>query len=290
MSRPTLGVLGLGRMGLPITQALLAAGYSVVAFDPEPHRVADAVGAGAVAAADEVAVAAAAEVLITVLPGSTEVGEVLPAALAALPPGGVWLDLTSSDPELVTRLAGDIPTVGAPMAGGPAAAQERRLQFYVGGPPAAVARVAPVLAELGTSEVVGDDVGAGYTAKLLANLLWFGQAVAVTEALLLGQALGVPPATLRATLGRGAGGSVFIDEYLDRLLDGDYLESFGIDRCVEELEILVDLAARHDVPVPVSTAVTRLYRDALRRYGAVAGELLAARLLEERAGRTLRRE
>jgi len=125
-------------------------------------------------------------------------------------------------------------------------------------------------------------------AKLLANLLWFGQVIAVSEALLLGQALGVAPSGLAATLSRSAGGSAFIDEHLQALLAGDYLEHFGIDRVVEELEILVSMAAENRIPFEVSTLVTRLHREALDRFGAVDGELLAARLLEEQAGRELR--
>jgi 3-hydroxyisobutyrate dehydrogenase len=77
---------------------------------------------------------------------------------------------------------------------------------------------------------------------------------------------------------------VFIDEYLDRLLTGDYLENFGIDRCVEELETLVRLADTRGVPFELSSLVARQHRDALERFGAVDGELLAAKLLEERAG------
>ncbi|HMH59408.1 MAG TPA: NAD-binding protein, partial [Galbitalea sp.] len=168
-------------------------------------------------------------------------------------------------------------------------AERGTLRFYAGGAPTVIDRVRPVLVALGTLDHVGDEIEAGYTAKLLANLLWFGQAVAVTEALLLGQALGLSPSVLRDQLAESAGGSVFIDEYLDRLLEGDYLASFGIDRCLEELEILVSLAQGAGVPFELSSTVARLHREALERFGAIDGELLAARLLEERAGRTLRR-
>jgi 3-hydroxyisobutyrate dehydrogenase-like beta-hydroxyacid dehydrogenase len=159
----------------------------------------------------------------------------------------------------------------------------------VGGAPDAVARALPVLDALGTHEVIGTDPGDGHIAKLLANLLWFGQVVAVTEALLLGQSVGLEPARLRVTLAASAGGSVFIDEYLDRLLDGDYLETFGLDRAVEELDTLASLARQEGVPFELSELVARLNGEALARFGAVDGELLAAKLLEERAGRTLRR-
>ena len=275
-----IGVFGLGRMGAPIARAL-AERWEVVSYDP------------VVAPGDPLAIAGTLDVLVTVLPGATEARASMSSLLPALPPGSLWLDLTSGDPRLPRELADltktqEIHVVGAPMAGGPSAAESKLLHFHVGGAPAAVARAIPILDALGTHEVIGDDPGDGYTAKLLANLLWFGQVVAVTEALLLGQSLGLAPRDLRRTLAAGAGGSVFIDEYLDRLLEGDYLESFGIDRCVEELEVLAGLAAAEGIPFELSSLVARLHREALERFGAIDGELLAAKLLEQRAGRTLR--
>jgi 3-hydroxyisobutyrate dehydrogenase len=276
-----IGVFGLGRMGAPIARALAEHG-EVVAYDP------------VVAPGDPVALAASLDVLVTVLPGAAEARDTLPPVLAALRPGSLWLDLTSSDPRVTLALAAGVKTqeidvVGAPMAGVPTAAERKLLRFYVGGAPAAVAHATPILDALGTHEVIGAGVGDGYTAKLLANLLWFGQVVAVTEALLLGQSLGLDPAALRGTLAASAGGSVFVDEYLDRLLEGDYLETFGLDRVVEELDTLAELAREADVPFELSSLVARLHGEALERFGAVDGELLAAKLLEERAGRTLRR-
>ena len=134
---------------------------------------------------------------------------------------------------------------------------------------------------------VGEEPGAGQGAKLLGNLLWFGQVVAVTEALLLGQAMGIPASTLRRTLAAGPAGSAFIDEYLDRLLAGDDLTDFSLARCVEELDILAEQAQAADVPFTLSNQVVTLHREALERFGSIDGELLAARLLEERAGRRL---
>jgi 3-hydroxyisobutyrate dehydrogenase len=289
----SVGVLGVGRMGLPVIRALLDAGHEVIAWDPDAVALARAASAGAAVADGVARAAASAEVLVTVLPGAREAAAVMAEALPALHSGSLWLDMTSNDPRDAERIAGlaaarGIDAVGAPMGGGVVAAVSGTLSFFVGGAESAVGRARPLLETLGSVDHVGDAVGSGYTAKLLANLLWFGQAVAVTEALLLGQSLGLAPATLRATLARGAGGSVFIDEYLDSLLDGDYLESFGIERCVEELDILASLARDAAVPFELSTLVGRLHREALERFGAVDGELLAAKLLEERAGRTLR--
>ena len=288
-----IGILGIGRMGLPIARKMVAAGQVVTVYDTDPVRSA-AAGTGVAESATHLA--EESDILITVLPGIAEAEEAMIGAsplVEALPAGALWLDLTSNDPR-VARAIGEraalrgIGAAGAPMAGGVAAAESGSIRFYVGGAPRSVDRARPVLELIGTVDYVGEEIEAGYVAKLLANLLWFGQVVAVTEALLLGRALGLSPNTLRDQLAGSAGGSVFIDEYLDRLLAGDYLETFGIDRCVEELETLVSLAQGSDVPFELSSTVARLHREALERFGAINGELLAAKLLEERAGGALR--
>lgn len=273
-----VGVLGLGRMGAPIAGRLGAAGFDVVSFDP-------LVGRPGVAA-----VAGASDVLLTILPGAAEVEEVAPAVFTAARPGTLWIDLTSNDPRVaedVERAADEhgIDFVGAPMGGGPREAAAGALRFFVAG--AAIDRAREVLGTLGTIDYLGIPVGAGYTAKLIVNLLWFGQVAAVTEALLLGQSLGLSPSTLRTLLPSTAAGSAFIDDQLDSLLRGDYLETFGIDRVVAELDILADLAQAGDVPFELSGTVTRLHHEALEKFGAVDGEMLVAKLLELKAGRQL---
>ncbi len=145
-----------------------------------------------------------------------------------------------------------------------------------------------LLEALGRIEHVGGH-GAGYTTKLLVNLLWFGQAVAVGEALLLARRAGIELDVLHRALNTSAAASEFLRRDLDALLDGDYLESFGLDRCVEELEAVVALADDLRVPFDLSATVARSYRAALSRFGSVDGELLAVALLEERAGLRLRR-
>jgi 3-hydroxyisobutyrate dehydrogenase len=214
-------------------------------------------------------------------------------ALETLRPGATWIDLTSAAPttgaELVARAhARGIECLDAPAGGGVDAAAHGALQLFVGGRLEVIERHRAMLELLGSVEHVGDH-GAGYTTKLLVNLLWFGQAVAVGEALLLARRTGIDLEVLQSALGRSAAASEFVRRDLDALLGGDYLESFGIDRCCEELATVVALADELAVPFELSGAVERAYRAALGRYGPVDGELLAVALLEERAGTRLRR-
>lgn len=286
-------------MGLPICARLVAADFRVAAYDIRSALQRSVENVGATWAADSAALAASVDIVITVLPGAAELEQAMAGptgVVRQLAPGSCWLDLTSNDPRVARTLAGlatagSIDSVGAPMGGGVDAAVSGALTFFVGGTASAIERVRPVLNALGGPDalrLVGADVHAAHTAKLLANLLWFGQAAATTEALLLGQSLGLDLRRLRTALGSSAGGSAFLDRHLDYLLAGDYLETFGLDRCVDELEIVTALAAEQGVPFELSALVTRLHEQALARFGAVDGELLVAKLLEERAGRQLR--
>lgn len=275
-----VGVVGVGRMGGPIARRLIDAGHQAVVHDV------DATAADGFATASARELAASSEVLLTVLPGTPE----LVALAAALDDvSGLWIDLTSADPREVAELAEGRRFVGAPMSGGPEGAASGALRFYAGGAAEHVAVGRDVLARLGEIVEVGPDPASGYTVKLLANLLWFGQSIAVAEALLLGQRVGLEPEALRALLADSPGGSAYLDRWAPRLLEGDYLRDFGLDRIVEELDAITGVAADFGIPFELSSLVARLHREALARYGPVDGELLATALLEERAGRQLRR-
>ncbi len=287
---PRVGVIGLGRMGAPIARRLVPH-FETSVFDQDLERASGIIGARPVASAAELA--AHVDVLVTVLPGPTEVRAALQGAgaLDALAPGSLWLDLSSSDPRVSDELAvrgaeRGVLSAAAPIGGGPAEAREGRLSFFLGVPAVAQARVREILAPLGAplEPVVGVTPGGAQLAKLLANGLWFGQALAVTEALLLGRAAGLEPGALRTILGQSAGGSVFLERHADALLTGDPMQDFGIDRVVEELETLESLAVEAGTAHDILTRVADLHRAALAAYGPADGELLGTRLLLDRSG------
>jgi 3-hydroxyisobutyrate dehydrogenase len=292
---PKIGLVGLGRMGRPICANLVRAGYPVLAADRRPEARGQAAGCRARWVPDVARLAAEADILITVLPGPGEVRALMADAAAGLRCGTTWIDMTSNSPAAVTRirdtlLARGVQVLEAPAGGGVAAARKGALQLLVGGEAEVVARhrdLLEVLARPGQVRHVGG-YGAGYTAKLLINLVWFGQAAATAEALLLGQASGLDLGVLRDVLADSAAGSDFIRHDLDALFAGDFMRTFGLDRCCEELRIATELARDHHLPFPVSESVAGLYRQALRRYGPADGELLAVALLEEQAGLRLR--
>lgn len=286
-------------MGLPIAGVLDRAGYVVTVYDRDPDRVLRAAGRGLRVAPSATEAIVGADVVLTVLPGATESESVMlgaDAVVESMGPASCWLDLTSNDPRAADRIARaaamrGIQAVGAPMGGGVEAAEAAELEFFVGGAQSARERVTPILYELARIDgvrVVGDDIGDGYAAKLLINLLWFGQVAAVSEALLLAERLGVSAGCMRQLIAGSAADSAFARRHLDRLLAGDDMATFGLRECVDELDILTALASVHRTPFEVSSVVARLHHEALERYGPVDGELMVARLLEERGGTVLR--
>jgi 3-hydroxyisobutyrate dehydrogenase-like beta-hydroxyacid dehydrogenase len=288
------GVIGVGSMGAPVAIAL-AESHEVSVFDADDVRLEAIASARVGVARSAAALVCASDVVVTVLPGPVETETVIRGVLDDLAPGACWLDLSTGDPRVTRRLADDLAArgigcVAAPMGGGPAAARARELHFTVAGEPSAVQRVGPLLECLsapGGADVIGGDPAEAQVVKLLSNLLWFGQVIAVTEAMLLGRAAGIDAASLRGMLAERSGSSVLLVRDYDAVLRGDYLASFGIDRVVEQLATLTSLAAELSVPFELSRLVEGTHRAALAAFGSVPGELLAARLLEERAGFSL---
>jgi 3-hydroxyisobutyrate dehydrogenase len=295
---PDIAFIGLGRMGTPMCAALVRAGYEVTATDKRAERERAATACGASWQDTPARAASAAGVLISMLPGPDEVRAAMlgeAGALKSLPAGATWIDMTSNSPAAVRpvreqAMRQGVEVLEAPAGGGIAAAREGTLQLFVGGEARVVERhraLLEVLGDPGRIVHVGGH-GTGYTVKLLVNLLWFGQAVASAEALLLGQRAGIDPAVLRDVLADSPAASTLIRSDIGLVFGGDYLASFGLDRICEELEAVTALAGQYQVPWELSDVVLRTYRRALARFGPADGELLAVSLLEDEAGDKLR--
>ncbi|MEP7022265.1 MAG: NAD(P)-dependent oxidoreductase [Actinomycetota bacterium] len=292
-----IGFIGLGRMGLPMCANLAAAGYTVIAGDARAELRDAVLECGAIWDGKLTELAARADILITMLPGPAAVTDVMSGSgvLAALPSTATWIDMTSNSPDAARPLAAaaharGIGVLDAPVGGGVPAARAGQLQLFVGGSSDLLDQCRPVLEVLAEPQHITHTGanGSGYLTKLLVNLLWFGHAVATAEALLLARRSGIDLDVLHQALAASAGSSAFVVSNLSSLLDGDYLASFELDRCCEELAAVTALARDLNMPSELMQQVEKTYQRALRRYGSVDGELLAIALLEEEAGILLR--
>ena len=274
---------------------LVRAGFEVTAFDIDADALARAVGSGVRAASDVTDCARGAEVLITMLPAPPQVEQVLlgeGGAIAALEPGSLAIDMSTSSTAVgaqVVRAARErgIEALDAPVAGQSIGARAGTLAIYVGGSVEAFERARPLFEAMGDPERVFHlgGHGAGYTVKLLLNLLWFIESVAVGEVLSVGVRAGVSLDKLHGALVGSPANSVFLERDVRMVLDdGDYDEAFPMRLVTKDLGLVVDLAREVGVPVELSALVEQIHRRARVAYGDEAGEISAVRLYEDLAG------
>jgi len=294
-----VGFIGLGQMGGPMSAHVLAAGHDLIVHDIRPDAAAHLIAAGARWADTPRQAADGREIVITSLPGPRQVEEVLlgqDGLLDGLEPGAIWADMSTSVPavaDLVRQRAEPrgVRVIDAPVSGMTAGAKAGTLQIFVGGDEPDYLTARPVLEAMGDPariRHVGQH-GAGYTVKLMLNLLWFAHLCATAEALSIGVGAGVDLAVLRDSLLVSPAASQFLAaDVLSVLKDGDYDEGFALALACKDLGLAVDLARATGVPAEVSALVEQIYRRARAQYGDYGGEMLPMKLLEDLTGRPLR--
>lgn len=291
--------IGLGHMGGHMCRHVIEAGFDVAAYDLDAGALDRAAATGARPAAGVAECVAGAEILITSLPGPPQVQSVLcgpDGAIAAMAPGSLVVEMSTSSLEVGRRAAAQAAAAGvrlvdAPVAGQTIGAQTGTLAIYVGGEAADFQRALPVLTAIGDPARIVHlgPAGSGYTVKLLLNLLWFVQCVASAEALTVGVRAGVPLDRLHSALVASPANSNFLERDVLALLErGDYDEGFSMKLVSKDLALAVELARDAGVPVELSALVEQIHRRARAAYGDDAGEMSAVRLYEDASGVALR--
>jgi 3-hydroxyisobutyrate dehydrogenase len=243
--------IGLGRMGLPMAGRLLDAGVSVRGTDlsPAARDAFAACGGTAVASAAEAARDAA--VVITMLPDGGAVRDALlgPAgAAAALAPGGLAIDMSSSAPLATRRLAADLAPLGialvdAPVSGGVRKAVDGSLAIMAGGAPHDFDRARPLLALMGSRVFATGDVGSGHACKALNNYVSAAGLQAACEAALVAGRFGVDPAVLVDVLNASTGRNNATElKMKPHILSGTFASGFSLGLMAKDLGIAADLA------------------------------------------------
>lgn len=291
---PVIGFVGLGNMGGPMARRLVAAGYEVRVFDLNAPVVEAVVTAGAKPATSAADAASGADLFLTSLPRPDDVEAVMAGpegALAALPSGSVWVDLTTNRRELVAELAADAPdgvaVVDSPVTGAVDGARAGTLTLFAGGADEDLDRVVPVLHRLGTVIRCGP-LGTGNVVKLVTNQLWFVAAAALGEGFAVGMANGVELDTLWHAIRNSVGDSFVARHDAPSIFAGHFDPSFTLDLCLKDLRLLADLQAEVGAELPMTDAARSAFRFAAERYGPDVGELHVARRVEDDAGLSMR--
>ncbi|ARJ04205.1 3-hydroxyisobutyrate dehydrogenase [Cnuibacter physcomitrellae] len=297
--RPTVGFIGLGSMGGGMTRNLQRAGFPLVVTDLRPESATELLAGGAVWADTAAQVAAASDLVITMLPTPRHVADAVSGpngVLDGIRDGGTWIDMSTSVPEVadaVRAAAADrgLRILDAPVSGMSVGAANGMLQIFIGGDADDVARLRPVFEAMGDPERilhVGGH-GAGYAVKLMINQLWFSHLVATAEVLAVGVKAGVDLGVLRDALVASPANSNFVEHDVLSILErGDYDEGFALALACKDLGLSVDLARAVNVPVELSGLVEQVFRRAKASYGDRAGEMTPFQLYEDLVGTPLR--
>jgi 2-hydroxy-3-oxopropionate reductase len=274
MERPhnqeTVGFVGLGTMGREMALNLLRAGYTVRAYDVRKQAIEDLLSLDAIGAESPADAARDADIVISMLPDTPQVEEVIYGGgglLASPPRGRLIVDMSTISPVAVRRIYADLKDKGvafldAPVSGGPVGAKKASLSIMVGGDADAFSLAEPYFLAMGTTITHVGEAGAGQTVKLCNQLVCAINLQAICEALALGRASGVDLTQLRSVLLGGSAASWMLDKLGPAMIAGDSSAGFRIDLMLKDLRLVQEQALSLSVPLPGTALVTSQYVEA----------------------------
>ncbi|MGU9981817.1 NAD(P)-dependent oxidoreductase [Phreatobacter sp. HK31-P] len=274
MAEQTVGVVGLGRMGLGMAANLAAKGIKSLGVDPSPERCALAAGKDVTVVATPADLFAACDIVIASLPTADHVVAVVEGEggfLARAPACAVFVDTSTSEASVSRRLAAAAAVKGlgfvdAPVSGGPAGAEAGTLTMMIGGDPAHLATAMAALEAISGKRLHVGASGAGNVAKLVNNLLVGAHLLTVSEAVRLSEAAGVPAADVLAVVNAASGRSAVSEVNYPRwVLNGAFDSGFTMGLMRKDVRLATSLMAETGVDLPVCDLVARIWADSAAR-------------------------
>ena len=262
-----IGFIGLGIMGKPMSKNLIKAGYElVVCGNIAKGPVEELVAAGAKAAGTPAQVAEQADLLITMLPNSPQVKEVVlgkNGILESARSGTIFVDMSSIAPlvsrELAARLAEKgVEMLDAPVSGGEPKAIAGTLAVMVGGKRNVFEKCLPVLKAMASSVVLAGDIGAGNVTKLANQVIVALNIAAMSEAFVLATKAGVSPDLVFQAIRGGLAGSAVLDAKAPLVMDRKFNPGFRINLHIKDLNNALETGHEIGVPLPLTAAVMEM--------------------------------
>ncbi len=269
-----VGFIGLGRMGKPMAGNLCHKGFELMVYDVNPAPVAELAAHKARAGKSANDAAAFGEIVVTMLPDSKVVEEVLlgsEGAMAKARSGAVFLEMSTVAPATTDRLAHEAERVGCGFVDAPVGrlashADRGESLFMVGASEENFQRVKPLLEAMGTTIHHCGKVGTGIRTKLVNNYLAIILCQLNAEALALSQRFGLDLRhTLDVLCGTSAVNGQLQMNWMAKVLKGDIAPGFAIDLAHKDLTLIVDAANAAKVPVPVAAAAREAFSVARSR-------------------------
>lgn len=292
-----IGFIGLGIMGKPMAKNLIKAGYDLTVYDLNAGAMDEVAACGCEKAKSIRDAAAVADVLITMVPNSPQVKQVLLAeggAIETLRKGAVVIDCSSINPiasrEVAAALAEKgIEMLDAPVSGGEPKAIDGTLAFMVGGKQEVFDQYKEILSHMGSSMVLCGGIGAGNVTKLCNQIIVAVNIAAVSEALMLGQSAGVEPEKIFEAIKGGLAGSTVMNAKAPMMLDQNFKPGFRVDLHIKDLNNVLDAAKSVDSPVPLTAQVMEMMKILHRDGDGSCDHSALVKYYQKLTGETLHR-
>ena len=279
----SVGLIGLGAMGAGMAGSLRRAGYAPHVFDIRPGVAEAFAREGGTACASVAELAAACDVVISVVVNAQQTEEVLfgesggsherravgaGGAAAAMKPGSVFVMCSTVDPNVSIGFEQRLHAMGllyldAPISGGAAKAASGQMTMMTAGTPAAYARCGPALDAMAAQVYrLGERAGAGSKVKIINQLLAGVHIAAAAEAMALGLREGVDAAALYEVITHSAGNSWMFENRMAHVLAADYTPLSAVDIFVKDLGLVLDTARATKFPLPLASTAHQMFMQA----------------------------
>ena len=265
-SKPRVGFIGLGNMGRSMAGHILNGGYPLNVYNRSQGKADDLLARGAVWCDTPGALAAASDVVITVVGYPRDVEQVYLGenGILACARNALLIDMTTSSPELAVRIAAEAGKKGcraldAPVSGGDIGAHDAKLSIMVGGAQAAFDEALPILQRMGTAMVLQGGPGSGQHTKMCNQIVIASTIMGVCEGLAYAKRAGLDAETVMKSIGSGAAGGFQLNILGARIIKGDFAPGFFIEHFIKDMSIALAEAERMKLDLPGLAQAKKLY-------------------------------
>lgn len=271
MAKRTIGFIGLGALGRPMAQRLLDKGFPLVVYNRTKNKAQALAAKGARVGENPAAVAAEADVLITVLADDPAIEDVCltpEGTVMAMRPETTHLEMSTGSAEVALRLSRAVHARGArfldaPVLGSGPQAEAGTLVVMVAGTEAAIDDTRDVLDTLAKKIVRTGEVGSASQMKLVANQFIVAMMMGFAQGMTLARKAGLDPRMVMSVLEDSALRSPFYEGKLKRLESRDYKPHFSLKRMLKDIDLMLGAGAKLGVPLPTIAAAREIYISAM---------------------------
>jgi len=262
-----IGFIGLGIMGKPMATNLIRAGYNLCVYNRSKSPVEELVRLGASPAQHPKEVAQVSDIVITMLPDSPQVEEVVfgtNGLSEGFTPGKIYLDMSSIDPMTAKKAAVALREQGvvmldSPVSGGEIGAIEAKLSIFVGGPQEIFDRMRPLLEKMGTTVTRVGDIGAGNAVKLINQIIVAINMAAISEGLAFGQKAGIDPIAAYEAIRGGLAGSRVLETKISNISHRHFTPGFRIQLHEKDLKNALSMGKEVGASLEFTQRVLKIF-------------------------------